>query len=254
MGENLKKVKTVLVSQPKAEGDKSPYYDLAKKLNLQVDFRPFIKIEPVPVKDFRNQRSYPADFTAIIFNSKNAVDVYLALLTEMRVVIPESMKFFCITESVENYLQKFLQIRKRKLFHSKLGTEDSLMAEIKKHPTEKYFFPCSDIRKPDLPDFMKKHSIACKEGVIYKTISADLSDLADVYYDIICFYSPADIKSLFDNFPKFKQGETRIAAWGKTTIKAMEEAKLSVSIPAPTPEAPSMTMALEKYIVAANKG
>lgn len=250
----FKKVKTVLVSQPKPDGDKSPYFDLAKKLTLKVDFRPFIQVEPTPVKDFRNQRVHVPDFTAVIFNSKNAVDVFFKLMEEMKIILSENMKYFCITEGIENYIQKYVQVRKRKLFHARHGTEADLMTLIKNHSAEKYFFPCSDIRKPDLPDFMTKHKIQFKEGIIYKTISADLTNLADVYYDIICFYSPADIKSLFENFPDFLQKETRIAAWGKSTIKAAEDANLIVNIPAPTPEAPSMTMALEKYIVKANKG
>ena len=251
---SLKKVKTVLVSQPKPEADKSPYFDLAKKLSLKVDFRPFIQVDPMPVRDFRNQRVHVPDFTAVIFNSKHAVDIFFKIMEEMKITLSENMKYFCITEGIENYIQKYTQVRKRKLFHARHGTEADLMTLIKNHSTEKYFFPCSDIRKPDLPDYMTKHKIFFKEGIIYRTVSADLSDLADVYYDIICFYSPADIKSLFDNFPKFKQSETRIAAWGKSTIKAAEEAKLVVNIPAPTPEAPSMTMALEKYIIKANKG
>jgi uroporphyrinogen-III synthase len=250
----LKKVKTILVSQPKPEGDKSPYADLAKKLNLKVDFRPFIQVDPVPVKEFRNQRVHVPDFTGVIFNSKNSVDAFFKMMEEMRITLPEDMKYFCITEAIENYIQKFVQVRKRKLFHARNGTEADLLTLLKNHPSEKYFFPCSDIRKPVIPDFLTKHKIFFKEGMIYRTVSADLSDLADVYYDIICFYSPADIKSLFENFPDFKQNQTRIAAWGKTTIQAVEDANLLVNIPAPTPEAPSMTMALEKYIVTANKG
>ena len=248
------KVKTILVSQPKPEGDKSPYADLAKKFSLKVDFRPFIQVDQMPVRDFRNQRVHVPDFTAVIFNSKNAVDVFFKLMEEMKITLSENMKYFCITEGIENYIQKYIQVRKRKLFHARHGTEADLMTLIKNHNTEKYFFPCSDIRKNDLPDYLNKHKIFFKEGIIYRTVSADLSDLAEVFYDIICFYSPADIKSLFDNYPDFKQAETRIAAWGKSTIKAAEEANLNVNIPAPTPEAPSMTMALEKYIIKANKG
>ncbi len=249
----MKKVKTILVSQPRPDGDKSPLIDIAKKLNCKIDFRPFIQIEPVSVREFRNQRAPLSDFTAIIFNSKNAIDTYFAIATEMRTAIPEDMKYFCINEQAANYMQKHLQVRKRKLFHGE-GTEASLMSLLKKHNTEKYFFPCSDIRKDDIPDFLTKQKIFFKEGMIYRTVSADLSDLANVYYDIIVFYSPADIKSLYDNFPDYEQNDTRIAAWGKTTIKAVEDANLTVNIAAPTPECPSMGLALEKYIILASKG
>lgn len=248
----MKKVKTVLISQPRPEGEKSPYFDLAKKLHLKIDFRPFIQVDPVSVREFRNQRAYMNEFTAIIFNSRNAIDAFFKLMMEMKAEMPPDMKYFCVNEGTANYLQKYLQVRKRKLFHGK-GTELDLLPVIKNHSNEKYYFPCSDIRKNDIPDFMSKHKIPFREGTIYRTVSADLSDLADVYYDIIVFFSPADIKSLYDNFPDFKQNETRIAAWGKTTILAIEERGNVANIQAPTPESPSMVMALERYILAANK-
>lgn len=248
----LKKVKSILISQPKPEGDKSPYYDLAKKFNLKVDFRPFIQVDPVTAKEFRQQRVNILNFTAVIFNSRNAIDHFFRLCAELRIEMSPEMKYFCINEGTANYLQKYVQIRKRKLFAGK-GTESDLLTVIKAHPQEKYFFPCSDIRKNEIPDFMTRHKIEFAEGVCYRTVSADLSDLANVYYDIIVFFSPADIKSLFQNFPDFLQNETRIAAFGNSTAKAIEDASLVLDIPAPTADSPSMVMALERYILAANK-
>lgn len=247
------KVKTILVSQPQPEGPKSPFFDLAEKLNVKVDFRPFIQVDPVPGKEFRKTEKVNfLDYTAVIFNSRNAVDHYFRACEELKLEMPPEMKYFCINEGMAYYLQKYIVMRKRKIFYGN-GSEQELLKLIKNHSSEKYIFPCSDIRKPSIPDFMTKNKIKYAEAVLYKTVSADLSDLADVYYDIIVFYSPADIKSLFENFPDFIQKDTRIAAWGTTTAMAIEEAKLALNIPAPTPEAPSMTMALENYIVQVNK-
>lgn len=247
------KVKTILVSQPKPEGPKNPFYDLAAKLNVKVDFRPFIQVDPIPGKEFRKtERINFLDHTAVIFNSRNAVDHFFRACEELKLEMPPEMKYFCINEGMAYYLQKYIVMRKRKIFYGN-GTEKDLLNTIKNHASENYLFPCSDIRKPEIPDFLNQQKIQFKEAVLYKTVSADLSDLADVYYDIIVFYSPADIKSLFENFPDFKQNNTRIAAWGGTTAKAIEDASLLLNIPAPTPEAPSMTMALENYIVSVNK-
>lgn len=247
------KVKTILVSQPQPEGTKNPYFDLAEKLNLKVDFRPFIQVDPVPGKEFRKTEKVNfLDYTAVIFNSRNAVDHYFRACEELKIEMPPEMKYFCINEGMAYYLQKYIVMRKRKIFYGN-GSEQELLTIIKNHSSEKYIFPCSDIRKPSIPDFLDKNKIKYAEAVLYKTVSADLSDLADVYYDIIVFYSPADIKSLFENFPDFIQKDTRIAAWGTTTAQAIDDAKLALNIPAPTPEAPSMTMALENYIVQANK-
>lgn len=247
------KVKTILVSQPQPEGPKSPFFDLAEKLNVKVDFRPFIQVDPVPGKEFRKTEKVNfLDYTAVIFNSRNAVDHYFRVCEELKLEMPPEMKYFCINEGMAYYLQKYIVMRKRKIFYGN-GSEQELLKLIKNHASEKYIFPCSDIRKPSIPDFLVKNKIKYAEAVLYKTVSADLSDLADVYYDIIVFYSPADIKSLFENFPGFVQKDTRIAAWGTTTAMAIEEAKLALNIPAPTPEAPSMTMALENYIVQVNK-
>jgi uroporphyrinogen-III synthase len=248
------KVKSILISQPKpVEGERSPYLELAKKLNLKVDFRPFIIIEPIPAREFKSQKVNFLDFTGIILNSRNAVDNFFRLCTEMRIEMPADTKYFCINEGTANYLQKYIQVRKRKVFHGK-GTEADLMEVVKNHPTEKFLFPCSNVRKDVVPSFMAKKKFIFKEAIIYNTLSADLSDLSDVKYDILVFFSPVDIKSLFDNFPDFTQNNTRIAAFGAATAKAIEDAQLKINISAPSQEAPSMVMALEQYIIKANKG
>ncbi len=247
------KVKTILVSQPQPEGTKSPFYDLAEKLNLKVDFRPFIQVDPISGKDFRKtERVNFLDHTAVIFNSRNAVDHFFRACEELKIEMPPEMKYFCINEGMAYYLQKYIVMRKRKIFFGS-GSEAELLSIIKNHSGENYLFPCSDIRKPSIPDFLVKNKIKHREAVLYRTVSADLSDLTEVFYDIIVFYSPADIKSLFENFPEFVQKDTRIAAWGATTAAAIEEANLALNIPAPTSDAPSMTMALENYIVQVNK-
>jgi len=246
------KVKTILVSQPKPEGDKSPYFDLAKKCKVQIDFRPFIKVEGVSAQDFRKQKINILDHTAVIMTSRNAVDHYFRMCQEMRVTVPETMKYFCISESTAYYLQKYVQFRKRKIFHGKQTVTD-LMDVIKKHKLENYLVPCSDIAKEEVVDKLEALKIKHSKATMFKTVASDLSDLANVNYDMLVFFSPAGIKSLFKNFPKFKQNKTRIACFGPTTAKAVEEAGLRLDVSAPNPKAPSMTMALEQYIVAANK-
>ncbi len=246
------KVKTILVSQPKPENDKSPYFDLADKLKLKVDFRSFIHVEGVPVLEFRKQKINLLDFGGVIFTSRNAVDHYFRMAEEMRITIPDSMKYFCTSESTAYYLQKYVVYRKRKIFHGKLKLAD-LMPLLKKHADEKFLLPTSDILKPTVPETLEKAGVNYERGIFYRTVCSDLSDLADVYYDILVFFSPSGIKSLFQNFPDFKQNNTRIACFGPTTKLAAEEMGLNVNIPAPTPSAPSMTMAIEAYVKENNK-
>jgi uroporphyrinogen-III synthase len=246
------KVKTVLVSQPKPEGTKNAFQDLAVKLNLTIDFRPFIQVVAIPGKEFRrSERVNFLEHSAVIFNSRNAVDHYFRVCEELRLEMPIEMKYFCVNEAMALYLQKYIVMRKRKIFFAN-GTEVDFLNLLKTHSKEKFVYPCSDIRKPEILDFLTKNNISFSQAVLYKTVSADLSDLADVYYDIIVFYSPADIKSLFENFPDFMQNKTRIAAWGSSTARAIQEANLVLNIPAPTQEAPSMIMALERYILSVN--
>lgn len=247
----LHPVKSILVSQPRPSGDKSPYFTLAEKYGLKVDFRPFIQVDPVPLKEFRKQKIDILNHTAIIFTSRNAVDHFFNICTESKIEMPADMKYFCISEQTANYLQKYIVIRKRKIFTG-LRTAADLIEILKKHKNEKYLFPCSDIRKDDIPNFLKNNGYNYSEAVIYRTVASDLSDLDDVYYDVIAFFSPSGINSLFVNFPDFKQNQTRIAAFGPTTAKAVRNAGLFLDIEAPMPNAPSMTGALELYIKKAN--
>lgn len=246
------KVKSILVTQPKPETDKSPYADLQKKYNLKIDFREFIHVEGVPAQEFRQQRVNIAEHSAVILTSRNAVDHFFRICQEMRVTVPDTMKYFCISESTAFYLQKYVQYRKRRIFHGK-ATINELIDIIRKHKEDKFLYPCTDVHKEDIPEILDKHKIQYSKAVIYRTVCSDLSDLADVFYDILVFFSPSGITSLYKNFPKFKQNKTRIAAFGPSTAKAVEEAGLRLDIHAPKPGTPSMTMALEEYIKAANK-
>ena len=247
------KVKSILVTQPRPETDKSPYFDLAKKYSLKIDFRPFIHIEGISGKEFRKDRVNIQDYTAVILTSRSAADHFFRICTEMRYTVPESLKYFCISESTAYYLQKYVVYRKRKIFHGKQTFAD-LIDVVKKHKEEKFLLPCSDIHKEEIPDILDEQNIHYNKAIIYKTVCSDLSDLSKVNYDVLVFFSPSGIKSLFKNFPKFKQNKTRIAAFGPTTAKAVIDAGLKLDIHAPNPKAPSMTMALEQYIKAAGKG
>lgn len=240
-------VKSILVSQPKPESDKSPYFELAKKHKVKIDFRPFIQVEPVNGQDFRQSRISLKDFSAVIFTSRNAVDHYFRLAKELRYTVPDSMKYFCLSESTAYYLQKYVVYRKRKIFFGERKFDD-LLDQIKKHKNEKYLLPCSDIHKQDIPNALEDSKIEFQKAVMYRTVASDLSDLADVNYDMLVFFSPSGIQSLLKNFPEFEQNATRIAAFGATTAKAVESAGLRLDVMAPMPKAPSMTMAIESYI------
>jgi uroporphyrinogen-III synthase len=239
------------VSQPKPRQTNSPYHKLAEKYNLKIDFRPFIEVKGVPFKEFRKKKINFLDFTAVIFTSRNAIDHFFRVCKEAKVEMPPDMKYFCISEQTAYYLQKYIVLRKRKLFTGKKTVND-LLEIIKKHQDEKYLFPCSSIRKDDIPNFLSENEIAFEEAVIYETVASDLSDLADIKYDVIAFFSPSGINSLFINFPDFEQNNTRIAAFGPTTAKAVRDANLILDIEAPLPQAPSMTGAIEQYIKEAN--
>ncbi|MBK6947364.1 MAG: uroporphyrinogen-III synthase [Haliscomenobacter sp.] len=247
--EAYKRVKTILVSQPKPE--KSPYYELEKKYGLQIDWRPFIHVEGVNAKDFRKYRIRPDEFTAIIFTSKNAIDHFFRVCEEMRVKMSLETKYFCLTEAIANYLQKFIVYRKRKVFYGERNIED-LGASMRKHKNEKYLLPCSNLGAKEVTLFLDENAFNWKDALMYRTVSSDLSDLSDVMYDVLVFFSPQGIESLFDNFPDFKQNETRIAVYGNSTRKAVEDKGLIANIKAPAPEAPSMTMALELYLRKSN--
>ncbi|MEM6525216.1 MAG: uroporphyrinogen-III synthase [Bacteroidota bacterium] len=249
--ERMREVKSILVSQPKPSDENSPYFKLAEKYNLKVDFRPFIQVDPVSIKEFRKQKIDILNHTAIIFTSRNAVDHFFNICGQLKIEMPADMKYFCISEQTSNYLQKYIVIRKRKIFTGH-RTAGDLLEILKKHKNEKYLFPCSDIRKDDIPNFLKSNGFTYSEAIIYRTVASDLSDLENVYYDILAFFSPSGINSLLVNFPDFKQNNTRIAAFGPTTAKAVREADMILDIEAPLPNAPSMTGALELYIKKAN--
>jgi len=246
------KVKTILVSQPAPKAEQSPYFDLMNKQKVKIDFRSFIHVEGETSREVRNQKIDFLSFSAVIFTSRNAVDHYFRLADEMRVTIPDDMKYFCLSEAVAFYLQKYVVYRKRKIY---VGTRtfDDLMPLMKKHKTEKFLLPSSDKVKQTMIDKMNSLQLDWKRAVLFKTVVSDLSDLEDVFYDVFVFFSPSGIKSLFENFPTFKQNNTRIAVFGNSTVKAAEEAGLEIDIAAPSKETPSMTMALEKYIKEANK-
>ncbi|MHA7942762.1 uroporphyrinogen-III synthase [Formosa sp. 3Alg 14/1] len=247
------KVKTILVSQPEPKIENSPYFDLQEKQKVKIDFRPFIHVEGLPAKEIRQQKVDLNNYTAIILTSRNAVDHFFRVAEEMRFKVPDSLKYFCQSEAVAYYLQKYVVYRKRKIYVGK-RTFSELTPLIKKYKDEKFLLPASDKLKNEIPEILNGLSINWKEAVFYRTVISDLSDLADVSYDVLVFFSPSGIESLFHNFPDFKQNDTRIAVFGNTTVKAVEEKGLRVDISAPTPETPSMTMALDKYIDKANKG
>lgn len=247
------KVKTILVSQPEPKIENSPYFDLQDRQKVKVDFRPFIHVEGVSAKDIRQQKIDLSKFTAIILTSRNSVDHFFRVADEMRFKVPDAMKYFCQSEAVAYYLQKYVVYRKRKIYVGKRNFED-LSPLIKKYKDEKFLLPTTDKVKPVIIDTLDNLAINWTQSTFYKTVISDLSDLANVSYDILVFFSPSGIESLFHNFPDFEQNDTRIAVFGNTTIKAVESKGLRVDIAAPTPETPSMTMALKKYIKEANKG
>jgi uroporphyrinogen-III synthase len=246
------KVKTILVSQPEPKVENSPYFELQQKHKVKVDFRPFIHVEGVNAKDVRLQKIDLNHFTAIILTSKNSVDHFFRVADEMRYKVPESLKYFCQSEAVAFYLQKYVIYRKRKIY---VGQKDfaDMSALIKKYKDEKFLLPASDQLNADAPQTLNNLKVDWTQATLYKTVMSDLSDLANVYYDILAFFSPTGIKSLFMNFPDFDQKDTRIAVFGSTTQKEALEHGLRVDIMAPSPESPSMTMALEKYISKVNK-
>ncbi|MDC1189161.1 uroporphyrinogen-III synthase [Flavobacteriales bacterium] len=244
-------INTILVSQPKPENNKSPFFALEAKHNIKVDFRSFIHIEGVDLKGFRDQRLNLPDFTAIILTSRKAVDNFFRICKESKYNVPDTLKYFCISEAVALYLQKHVVYRKRKIFHGRQKFIE-LMELIKKHKSETFLLPSSDILKDVIPNSLDEAGINYKRTILYKTVISDLSDLENVTYDCLVFYSPAGIESLFKNFPDFKQKSTRIAVFGDFTKKAAEKAGLTVDIGAPAPNAPSMTGAIEIYLKSTN--
>lgn len=248
----LDKVKSILVSQPEPKAENSPYFDLVNKYKIKVDFRPFIHVEGVSAKDVRHQKIDLNNYTAVIMTSRNSIDHFFRVAEEMRYKVPEDLKYFCQSEAIAFYLQKYVIYRKRKIY---VGQKDfaDLAPLIKKYKDEKFLLPSTDQLNFDVPQTLDKLGVSWTQGIFYRTVMSDLSDLKDVYYDVLAFFSPTGIKSLFKNFPDFQQNKTRIAVFGSTTQKEALDHGLRVDIFAPSPETPSMTMALEKYVIAANK-
>ncbi len=246
------KVKTILVSQPAPKTENSPYLELSEKQKVKIDFRPFIHVEGVSAKNIRAQRIDLKNYSAIILTSRHAVDHFFRVAEEMRFTVPDSLKYFCESDAVAFYLQKYVVYRKRKIYVGGKTFED-LAKVIKKHKDEKFLLPSSDKLKEIVPSTLNDLEINWERAVFYKTVMSDLSDLQDVFYDVLVFFSPSGIDSLFKNFPNFKQNNTCIAVFGNSTVKAATDAGLKCNIEVPTPETPSMTMALEKYIIEVNK-
>ena len=247
------KIKKVLVSQPKPASEKSPYYDIAEKYGVKIDFRPFIKVESLSAKEFRQQKVSILDHTAVIFTSRHAIDHFFNLCTELRVTIPETMKYFCVTEAVALYIQKYVQYRKRKIFFGATGKIEDLVPSIVKHKTEKYLVPMSDVHNDDVKNLLDKNNIQHTEAVMYRTVSNDFTSDEEFDYDMLVFFSPAGVTSLKKNFPDFDQKEIRIGTVGSTTAQAVRDAGLRLDLEAPTVQAPSMTAALDMFIKENNK-
>ena len=241
-------IKKVLVSQPKPASEKSPYYEIAEKYGVEIVFRPFIKVECLSAKEFRQQKVSILDHTAVVFTSRNAIDHFFHLCTEMRVSVPEDMKYFCVTESIALYIQKYVQYRKRKVFFGATGKIDDLIPSMVKHKTEKYLVPMSDVHTDEVKNLLDKNKLTHTEAVMYRTVSNDFTPEEKFDYDMLVFFSPAGINSLLKNFPDFVQGDIAIASFGPTTAKAVRDAGLRLDLEAPSPQAPSMTAALDMYI------
>ncbi len=248
------KIKKVLVSQPKPASEKSPYYDIAEKYGVKIDFRPFIKVESLSAKEFRQQKVSILDHTAVIFTSRHAIDHFFHLCTELRVTIPETMKYFCVTEAIALYIQKYVQYRKRKIFFGNTGKFDDLLSSIIKHKTEKYLVPMSDVHTDDIKNLLDKSKIQHTEVVMYRTVSNDFTPDEKFDYDMLVFFSPAGVSSLKKNFPDFEQKEIKIGTFGSTTAQAVRDAGLRLDLEAPSVQAPSMTAALDMFIKENNKG
>lgn len=242
------KIKKILVSQPQPTTEKSPYFDISDKYNVKIDFRPFIKVEPIYAKEFRTQRISILDYTAIIFNARHGIDHFFRLCEELRVTVPETMKYFCVSESVAVYLQHYIHYRKRKVFYGATGKMAELVTIMNKHADEKYLFITSDVQNEETLSALDKSKITYQKATMYKTVSNDFKPEEEFNYDMLLFFSPVGIGSLLKNFPDFVQGDIQIGCFGATTAQAVRDAGLRLDLEAPLPGVPSMTMALENYM------
>ncbi|MBR3984139.1 MAG: uroporphyrinogen-III synthase [Bacteroidaceae bacterium] len=247
------KVNKILVSQPKPASDKSPYFDIARKYDVTIDFKQFIKVESLSTKEFRAQKVTILDHTAIVFTSRHAIDHFFGLCAELRVTVPETMKYFCVSETIALYIQKYVQYRKRKVFFGDNGKMSGLLPLMVKHKNEKYFVPLSSVHNDEIAEMLDKANLQHTEGVMYRTVSKMFEPGELDGYDMMIFFSPAGIVSLKENLPEFNQGDMQIACFGPATAAAIKEAGLRLDLEAPTAEAPSMTMALEQYLAKNNK-
>lgn len=241
-------IKKILVSQPRPQTDKSPYFDLAEKHGCEVVFRPFIKVEALTPREFRAQKLNLADFTAVIFTSRHAIDHFFHLCQDMRYQVPENMKYFCVTETISHYIQHYVQYRKRKVFWGQTGKVDDLLPQMLRHKSERYFVPMSDVHNDDIKNLLDSKELSHAEGVMYRTVSNDFRPDEAFDYDMLVFFSPAGVSSLLKNFPDFEQGEIVIAGLGRSTCQAVKKAGLRLDIEAPTERHPSMPMAISAYI------
>lgn len=243
-------VKKILISQPQPSSDKSPYYDIAKEFGVQLDFRPFFKVEGISAKEFRQQKINLLDYTAVVFTSRHAINNYFNLAKEMRITVPEDMKYFCSIETIALYIQKFVQYRKRKVFFGKTGKIDDLLPTMVKHKTEKYLVPLSSVHNDDVKNLLDSKHLKHRECVMYRTVSNDFTDeeKKNFDYDMLVFFSPTGVRALLKNFPDFKQGDTKIAAFGPATAREIEAQGLRLDLQAPSKEFPSMAMALKNYL------
>jgi uroporphyrinogen-III synthase len=247
------KLSKILVSQPKPASDKSPYFDIARKYGVEIDFKQFIQVEALSAKEFRAQHIDLTEFTAIVFTSRHAIDHFFGLCAELRVQVPETMKYFCISETISLYIQKYVQYRKRKVFFGATGKFADLLPAIVKHPNEKYFIPMSDVHNDEIKDALDAKKINHTEAVMYRTVSNDFTADEKFDYDMLLFFSPAGIASLLKNFPEFDQKDIAIGCFGPATAKAVKDAGLRLDLEAPTVEAPSMTAALDKFLAEHNE-
>ena len=245
---NARKVKRILISQPKPSSEKSPYYDIAEKHHVSLDFYPFIKVERVSTKEFRQQRINILDFTAIILTSRTAVDNFFSICEDLKVTIPETMKYFCVSETVALYLQKYIVYRKRKIFFSQTGKVEGLNNPFTKHSKEKFLFPVPEEHNDDISHFLDEKKLNYTKSVMYRTVSNEFPEDQKMDYDMIIFFSPLGIQSLITNFPDFTQGDTAMGCFGNTTAKAMEEAGFRLDFEAPRPEYPSVVAALDAFL------
>lgn len=241
-------IKKILISQPKPSSDKSPYYDIAQKNNVELVFRPFIRVECLTSKEFRAQHINILDHTAIVFTSRHSIDFFFQLCQEMRIDVPENMKYFCITETISLYIQKYVQYRKRKVFFGETGKVDDLIPLMLKHKSDKYFIPQSEVHNPAFSQLLQQKGLKYTEAVMYRTVSNDLTKGEPFDYDMIVFFSPSGVKSLHKNFPDYKQNKTFIATFGPATASAVNEAGLRLDLQAPTAQYPSITSALDAFI------